>query len=193
MANDRDLSAAAKTIPNRTDIVRMVAEQMYSERILNNVHRGEIVEMMVLAALGGEWKHVGLGWHPWDLQRGHGSTRQRIQVKQTAALQLWGKTVERVLRFGWKPNPPSYFRRDNPGEHIEDEGWFCELFVFGIHDEADEAIADQVDPEQWRFIVVPTTDLKPRTNTMNLSKAKSRWSPVSWMKLRKTVEDALSS
>ena len=41
--------------------------------------------MMVLAALGGEWRFVGLGWHPWDLQRGQGEDRVRIQVKPSAA------------------------------------------------------------------------------------------------------------
>ena len=124
-------SAMASTTPDRSEMIQMVAKQMYSGRILNNAHRGDVVEMMVLAALGPEWKHVGLGWHPWDLQRGHGPSRVRVQVKQTAAVQLWGDTVSRVLRFGWKPNPPSYFERDNPREDIESAGWFCELFVFG--------------------------------------------------------------
>ncbi len=166
----------------------MVAEHMYSGRILNNAHRGELVEMMVLAALGKEWKHVGLGWHPWDLQRSQGSTRIRIQVKHTAAVQLWGDTVSRVLSFGWKPNPPSYFERDNPGEEIESEGWFCDLFVFGIHDEANRSLVDQADPSQWTFMIIPVSDLRHGTNTMQLAKAKSMWNPVGWDRLHEEVD-----
>ncbi len=169
----------------------MVAEYMYSGRILNNAHRGEVVEMMTLAALGPEWEHVGLGWHPWDLQRGHGSERIRLQVKQTAAVQLWGRTVSRTLQFGWKLNPPSYFERDNPGEEIESEGWFCDAFVFGIQDETDNQLIDQADPAQWSFMVINVADLKPRTNTMQLSKAKTLWRTVPWEKLRQEVEERL--
>ena len=178
-------------LPSRAAVLQMLTERIYGDRILNNAHRGDIVEIMVLAALGDEWKHVGLGWHPWDLQRGHGANRQRIQVKQTAALQLWGPTRREVLTFGWKPHPPRYFRRDNPEEPIEDEGWFCELIIFGVHDGTDPAVVDQVDPGQWQFIVVPTGDLTPRTKTMALSTARSRWTPVSWDRLREKVEEAL--
>lgn len=147
--------------------------------------------MMTLAALGPEWKHVGLGWHPWDLQRGQGAERIRLQVKQTAALQLWGKSVNRTLQFGWKSNPPYYFERDNPGEAIEPEGWFCEGFVFGIHDGTDRERVDQVDPEQWSFLVIHVRDLHPRTNSMQLSKARDRWKAVPWKELRREVEERL--
>ena len=179
-------------IPSRSDIIKKVADRMYVGRVINNTHRGDVVEMMVLLALGEGWEHVGLGWHSWDLQRGKDATRQRIQVKQTAALQLWDKTVSQSLSFGWKPNPPSDFHRYNPGEAIEDEGWFCELFVFGVHDETDKGVVDQADPSQWRFLVVPTSDLAPRTKTMGLAKAQARWKSVDWSGLRQAVEDALA-
>ncbi len=180
-----------QNIPNRSEIIDMVACEIYSGRILNNAHRGDVVEMMVLAGLGSEWKHVGLGWHPWDLQRGHGFERVRIQVKQTAAIQLWGNTVRRTLKFDWKPNAPSYFERDNPGELIETEGWFCDLFVFGMHDETDIEIADQVDPAQWKFMVIPVCTLTRGTQSMLLSKALTRWPVVVWDDLKLTVENSL--
>jgi hypothetical protein len=169
----------------------MVAKNMYSGCILNNAHRGEVVEMMVLSALGADWKFVGLGWHPWDLQQGSGSERVRIQVKQIAALQLWGRTRNPCLTFGWKKKPPSYFFRDNPGEEIEPEGWFCDVFVFGLHLEDDKDRADQVDPMQWKFLVIPTSDLKPGLNSMLLTKALERWQPVTWPQLAESVELAV--
>lgn len=169
----------------------MVAENMYTAPILNNAHRGDVVEMMVLAALGPEWKFVGLGWHPWDLQRGKGDSRTRIQVKQTAALQLWGQTRTPTLSFGWSSKPPSYFKRDNPDEEIESEGWFCEVFVFGVHQDSNQATADQVDPRQWKFLAIPTCDLRKGTNSMVLTKALKIWPLVSWRELPDAVDDAL--
>ena len=170
-----------------------MADQIYGAGILNNAHRGDVVEMMVLAALGDRWKHVGLGWHPWDLQRGEGAKRVRIQVKQTAAVQLWGKTKTRILHFGWKPNTPRCFSRDNPGEAIEKEGWFCDLFIFGIHDETDPAQIDQADPSQWVFMVIPTTDLEEKTRSMQLSKARPKWPPVEWDQLGQVVDRCVRS
>ena len=169
----------------------MVAENMYTAPILNNAHRGDVVEMMALAALSPEWKFVGLGWHPWDLQRGTGNGRARIQVKQTAALQLWGKTRKPALSFGWSSKPPSYFKRDNPDEEIESEGWFCEVFVFGVHQDSNRATADQVDSRQWKFLVIPTCDLRKGTNSMVLTKALKIWPLVSWRELPDAVDDAL--
>ncbi len=164
---------------------------MYTGRILNNSHRGDVVEMIVLSALGASWKLVGLGWYPWDLQRGSGRSRVRIQVKQCAALQLWGPTKSLQLVFGWKKKAPDYFFRDNPGEDIEPQGWFCDVFVFGLHLESDESKADQVDPNQWSFLVIPVTDLIQGLNSMVLSKALKRWKPVSWGDVAASVEQAI--
>jgi len=131
-------------------------------------------------SLGPAWKHVGLGWHPWDLQLGTGRDRLRLQVKQTAARQLWGLTKSHSLSFGWKSHAPAEFDRYNPGETIESEGWFCEGFVFGIHDGTDPAKIDQVDPAQWQFMVIAAADLMPGTKTMRLSRARRRWQTVAW-------------
>jgi hypothetical protein len=177
-----------RVIPTRQDILKQMVDCMYSPPIINNVHLGDVVEVMVLAALGGDWKHVGLGWHPWDLQRGDGQDRVRIQVKQTAALQLWGPTKTRTLSFGWKKSKPKNWEDYNPGVYIEDEGWFCDLFVFGLHDETDKDIADQADPRQWAFMVIPTSALEPKTKTMQLSKARQRWTTVKWQQLSQEVE-----
>lgn len=179
------------TPPTRDDVIAMVAENMYSDRILNNSHRGDVVEMIVLSALGSDWRLVGLGWHPWDLQRGNGEDRIRIQVKHCAALQLWGPTKRLQLNFGWKKKVAEYFFRDNPGEDIESQGWFCDVFVFGLHRDKDKDSADQVDPNQWEFLVIPVIELKEGQNSMVLSEALKRWNPVSWSELAKSVEQAI--
>lgn len=176
---------------NRNNVISMVAKKIYSSRILNNSHRGDIVEMMVLSSLGTDWKFVGLGWHPWDLQRGSGSNRVRIQVKQCAALQLWGLTKKLILKFGWKKKAPAYFFRDNPTEDIEPEGWFCDIFVFGIHLENDKNKADQVNPKQWKFLVIPTSELEQGLDSMVLEKALKRWQLITLLELSKSVDLAI--
>lgn len=171
----------------------MLIDHVYRGRILNNVHRGDVVEMMVLAALGADWRSVGLAWHPWDLVRGHGENRVRIQVRQMAARQLWGETARQVISFGWKSSPPSYFFRDHPGDAIENEGWFCDVFVIGVHRECDEAITDTLDVAQWQFLVIPTCDLKRGLNTMTLAKALKRWHLTPWASLAAQVDSAVAS
>lgn len=127
----------------RAHFFQLLIDKLYSGPILNNSHRGDLVEIMVLSALGPDWKHVGLGWNLWDLQRGSGTNRVRIQVKQCAARQLWGKTKCTTFQFPWRDAAPAYIRRDFPNETIEDEGWFCELFVVGIHPVEDETACDR--------------------------------------------------
>ncbi len=185
------MTRSKKRIPSREEVIQSVAKTMYSGGILNNTHRGDVVEVMILAALSPEWKFVGLGWHPWDFQRGSGNSRVRMQVKHSAALQLWGKTLKPGLSFGWRDKPPSYFEQDNPGEFIESEGWFCEIFVFGIHQQVDRTTVDQADPGQWSFLVIPTCDLRPRTNSMVLTKALKMWPLIPWGELRRAVDQTI--
>ena len=180
-----------RAVPDRDEIIALVAQHMYSGRVLNNAHRGDLVEMMVLAALGPEWRFVGLGWHPWDLQRGIGDSRARIQVKQCAALQLWGETRKQTISFGWSDAPPSYFKKYNPAEEIESEGWFCEVFIIGVHQGTDPNRVDQADPTQWGFLVIPTCDLAARTSSIVLTKALGRWPLVSWEDLPRAVNEPL--
>ncbi len=171
----------------KVHIQDLLIKHVYSGPILNNSHRGDFVEMMALAALGPEWRFVSGGWHPWDLQRGSGSERVRIQVKQSAALQLWGETKKMMFSFPWSDKPPAYFFRDNPNEKIEDCGWFCDLFVVGIHDVKDLSLCDQTNADQWKFFVIPISELPPKSSSMTIDKTLKRWTPVSWKDLKTEV------
>lgn len=175
----------------RERIQQLLIETLYSHRILNNSHRGNFVEMMVLDALRPEWRYVGLGWNIWDLQRGYGVDRARIQIKQCAAQQLWGKTKHMSFQFPWSSHVPAYIRRDFPNEAFENEGWFCELFVVGVHAITDEDLCDQTDPLQWQFMVVPSRDLTRGRKSMALPRAIERWPLVPLSDLKRTVETKL--
>lgn len=176
---------------SRDDVLKLLVKNIYSEGIINNSHRGDIVEMMALAALGDDWKFVGLGWYPWDLQRGEGKNRVRVQVKQAAALQIWGETKEMSVQFGWRNAPPRGFRKDNPKETIEDRGYFCELIIVGIHLEKDRDKADQVNPQQWEFSVIPAKDLVSAQRSMKLAKVLERWPAVKYDDLSQKVNSLI--
>jgi hypothetical protein len=175
-------------VDQRERLHRMLIENLYSNPILNNSHRGDFIEMLVLDALGPEWRYVGLGWNLWDIQRDTGKDRARIQVKQCAALQLWGKTKRMIFHFPWSDHAPAYIRRDFPNEALENDGWFCDLFVVGVHAVEDEMLCDQTDPSQWQFMIVPSRELKRGQSSMTLSKAMKRWPLVPLVELKSAVE-----
>ena len=183
----------SNSLSDRARLHQILIEKLYSRPILNNSHRGDYVEMMVLDALGPKWNHVGLGWNLWDLQRGTGADRVRIQVKQCAARQLWGKTKCMIFQFPWSEGAPDYIRRDFPNEALEKQGWFCELFVVGVHPVEDESICDQTDVKQWQFMVVPASELRQGRSSMVLSKALKRWPLVGWSDLKTAVDKRIDN
>jgi hypothetical protein len=87
---------------------------------------------------------------------------------------------------------PGFILRDFPNEAFEKDGWFCELFVVGVHAVEDEKVCDQTDPTQWQFMIVPSRELKRAQSSMTLSKAIKRWPLVPLAGLKSTVEMKLS-
>jgi hypothetical protein len=78
------------------DYQKIAGDVLFGADTLDNSMRGVFIEAVVFHALigrdgaqglGMRWRHVGLGWGPWDLQRGssHGGDRVRVQVKAKAA------------------------------------------------------------------------------------------------------------
>lgn len=93
-----------------------------------------------------------------------------------------------TFQFPWSDHAPAYIRRDFPNEALEKDGWFCELFVVGIHAVEDEMVCDQTAPSQWQFMVVPSRELKRGQSSMTLSKAMKRWPLIPLSGLKSTVE-----
>lgn len=133
---------------------------------------------MVLEALGADWKLVGLGWYPWDIESTHLTPKVRIQVKQCAALQLWKPTQKLTLSFPWTKSLSKYYVDTIAG--IEIEGYMCDVFVVGLHLETDVNLGDQMDVRQWEFLVIPVSDLIEMgcPQSMVLSKAQAKWEKV---------------
>lgn len=131
-------------------------------KVMDNSLRGYWCEAMVAEALGPGCKIVSQGWHPWDLQFGSDQAefpeRVRIQVKNSARLQSWhkpgGKPSDSLFNLKFSKRP-SYFETDYPGIPCEEVGFMCDVFILCHHPAEDWNAADQTDPEQWEFYVLP--------------------------------------
>jgi len=158
-----------------TKLIKNLSNRLFNQKIINNVERGYYVEELVLYALGKKWKCVSSGWHPWDFETMMGEKRIRIQVKQSAALQIWTTNKSSKKQFVTQiKKKPVYFNRDNPGVQIEEQGRFCEIYIFAWHGITSKSKCDQRIPEQWTFFIVTEKSLG-KEKFITLKKLESSW------------------
>lgn len=174
-------------------IISSLAKRLYDRKIMDNRERGDYAEELVAEALGKQWKWVGIGWHPWDFEGNVDGKRIRIQVKQSAARQIWQRPKRFNPHFSIETkDKPSYVERDHLGILIEDAGRFCEIIIFAWHGVDDIKRCDHRAPNQWIFFVVPEKALA-KMNRISIDKLESDWlsqeggCKVSWNDLKKTV------
>jgi hypothetical protein len=147
---------------NSQKILDRVLNEFLSCKIMDNSLRGYWCEAMVAEALGPDCKVASQGWHPWDLQFGPDTAqfpaRVRIQVKNSARIQTWNVESGKLsnCQFDLKYSKrPFYFERDFQGVPCEEYGFMCDVFVLCYHSVEDASEADQTDPDQWEFFIVP--------------------------------------
>jgi len=144
-------------------IIASLAARLYDRKIMDNRERGDYAEQLVASQIGGSWKWVGIGWHPWDFETADGGERLRMQVRQSAAKQIWPRPEgydPSEQRFATTIKPkPSFAEKHNPGLEIEEYGRFCEIYVFAWHGEQSEK-SDHRDPGQWVFFLLPEKALE---------------------------------
>jgi hypothetical protein len=86
---------------------------------LDNAIRGHYIEALIWSLLkehnetcsaNNQWMNAGVGWGPWDLQRGRHElgNRVRVQVKIKADKQLWIPRHNRPSEYslGWNEKDP---------------------------------------------------------------------------------------
>ena len=143
-------------------ILSRLLQNSFDQPVLCNTERGMYVEYMIQAALGDAWQLTGV-WDGWDLDRARDGAR--IEVKQSAALVNWGggsapeetKTKPRfdikARRERWDGSRSIPFAAPTRP---------ADLYIFAWHAATDPRRADQRDPAQWQFYVVPEADLPPQ-------------------------------
>lgn len=151
-----------------------------------NAPRGDIAEEIVLAALEPEWKLCSEDWAGWDLINDIG---QRIQVRQSSALQTWESMHPKTRSFNIAP-AQGYWKNgrvwiDHPARHAE-------IYILAWHPVLDAVETDHLDPQQWRFFVIPAIEL-PMQKSIRQTVVASRWSAVAFAMLRDTVNSVSAS
>lgn len=169
-------------------IVAQLVSRIYQRPLIENAYRGDYMEYMVALALGETWR-LTPPWVSWDLE--HGSSRTRVEVKQSAARQTWteppvAKEHPRRPRFDITPQKGYYLNGDadwvaTPLQRQAD------IYVFAWHPERDAQLADHRCPEQWRFFVVSERRLPRRQKSIGLRPLRRLTDPCVYRDLAETV------
>ena len=163
----------------------------YEGPVLNNAHRAEYVEAMIAEILGPQWRLPwtrGYFWAPWDLDNRAG---HKIEVKQSAALQAWASKEYSSRRFDIAPRKGYWTEGWREGEWIDRPGRVADIYIFAWHGEKRRFLADQRDPAQWAFHVVPTGRLPSDQRSIALSRVAKLSAPCDFEALPAIVRDAL--
>lgn len=166
----------------RNEIFERVSKRVFRGTIIDNAARGDVVEEIVHMALEPEWELCSEGWHAWDLINSNGL---RMQVRQSAAVQLWEPKNPSPNRFTFAPATGHYV---DSNYWVEGPGRYAEIYVFAWHGGVNRDDIDQLDPAQWCFFVVPERDL-PAQKSMRVSIAEKRWKSCGFEQLASVVHE----
>jgi hypothetical protein len=171
---------ASLLIPTIDQIREKACAAAFGDRLVSNIYRGLVAEIIVGAALGSEWRLCSGDWRGWDFEHASG---WRLEVKQSAARQTWTRS---------RPTTKPIFDIRARAGYFEGADWvpdprrFAEIYVFAHHPIMDET-ADHRDPSQWRFHVVAADQL-PVGKTISLVKVVRLADAVRWTELQAAVE-----
>lgn len=119
---------------------------------MSNALRGVLAEYIVACAA--DCTHCSrTEWNAYDLQTKSGL---KIEVKSAAYLQSWEQKKPSSIRFdialkkGWNA-----VTNQSAGEALRS----ADLYVFCIFAAKEKKIADPLNPDQWFFLVCPTSVL----------------------------------
>lgn len=169
------------TPPSSDEIVARAAHELFSKKLLTNVHRAVVAEAIVSSALGGDWIWCSGDYASCDFRHVDGT---RLEVKQSASLQSWNASslIPSVCQFDvaerngeWKGSTWS-----------EGKGRNADIYVF-CHHPVVSADADHRDAKQWRFFIVKENAL-PKQRSIRLSVLEQKLHAVQYEALRNAVD-----
>jgi hypothetical protein len=197
-----------------TNYSEIAGRILFGSDRLDNAMRGNFIEAVIYdalvkamfpnAKLEKTWYFLGLGWGPWDFQRGdaRSGTRVRFQVKVKASQQIWQSPENTRSEFvlGWRQMQrlPKYFDRDFPKDKFgecELSGYRCDFMLLGWHGprpgQSVGALQTQADPHNYDYFVVPCSELgRDRSCALKSIKIEdlyNNWAPTSFSDLPATM------
>jgi hypothetical protein len=173
-------------------IIEWLVSEFYDQPIMSNLTRPHYVERMIALGLANGWKLVSANWSGWDIENSEGV---RIEVKQSAARQVWTD----LPSFQGKPTkgafdiaPRTGYWADDGSTWVKTDGRVADIYIFAWHPVFDKATADQRDPAQWKFYVVPEQELPTGQKTIGLNTVTGKWRPVGFEMLPQRVSAVVS-
>lgn len=174
-------------------VIAELARDLLDRPVMSNLARPLYVERLVTRALLPAWRHVGSDWAGWELESEAGV---RLEVKQSAARQTW---TDQSAHLG-KPTKAVFDIAHRTG-HWADGGsrWvpgscrLADVYVFAHHPVFALAEADQRDPEQSTFYVLPEHCLPKPQRTVGLAWLRATTVGVSYAGLEPAVTAVASS
>ena len=156
----------------------------YDEPVMSNIRRADYVEAIVAMTLRSAGWSRNSSWSSWDFQ--HGESGCRMEVKQSAARQRWGRS--KPARFDIAPRTGFW---DEYDEWHDEPGRHAHVYVFAWHPDA-EPSADQREPMNWLFYVVLERDL-PDQKSIGLNWIRARATPCQADELRAALDHAIAA
>ena len=164
-------------------------QHQFKRKIMNNVLRGAYVECLIAEQCGPDWMltwELEHDWAAWDLE--HTPTGMRIEIKNSARRQSWHTGTE-------SPPAPPRFTVKWPKEYWNGTHYVqvpegtqpTDVYIFAWHAEGRQGVADQRNPDQWQYYVVPTSLLPPMQKSIGLKWLNTVTDPVSGDQLREVL------
>lgn len=184
------------------DYQKIAGDILFGADVLDNSMRGSFIEAVAFHSLrqwdsgrgiAERWHHIGLGWGPWDLQRGtaRAGDRVRVQMKAAAHRQLWAPPERHDPCYELGPatkEPPEYFTTNFDPELIgafEPLGYRADLFLLAWHEQGSQA-----DPRTYEFYVLPVTELQTLPKRPLVRRVRAGRQPVSLDELPEALNAA---
>lgn len=150
-------------------IRRRLCERLFNVRLMGNDVRSLYVEALVEEALKPDWKYVGADWRGWDFE--NVTTGIRLEVKQSASCQPWTKEQG-------KRSSGSFDIAERTGHYIGDQwvperGRPAQWYLLAWNGIADLDVADDRDPNQWEWLLIPTARLPVGQRSIGLQRARA--------------------
>ena len=165
---------------SKEKLVEIASNTVFNKPLVTNVYRSVIVEAIISTVLV-EWDWCSSDYSSYDFRHPDGT---RLEVKQSALKQSWNHNAPSRPSWDIKPRTGCW---ENGTTWIKGIGRNAEIYVFGLHSLINE-IADHRIAEQWRFFVIPTSNL-PDTQRISEKRLRELAKPVDVFELSHAVAD----
>lgn len=159
--------------------------------LLDNATRGKVAEFVVAKALGVAEGHR-VEWDAADIWYGN----KAVEVKSSAYVQSWKQTKPSTIRFDIGQRRYPWDARTNTMRTLSEPARGADLYIFCVLAEKDEAKADPLQTDQWRFYVVAREAIDQRLGdqkTAGLSTIAALADEIGFESLKPTVDILIRS